>query len=252
MANFCTELYRNQIIKTWLRDQHEGWELTSGEWSPFYFAFRDVPSYPDLFEESIDHLLKTIESNCPDFDRIVGIASTGIPLAAVVASRLRVPMGFSRKVAGLRTVEDLKSHTRAWGGHAIVEGVFHGGDRLLLIDDVITGGASKDLAVALVNEEARQRDIDIAVVGIVVVVDRGTPKTRDLAVPVWPAVSLVDELKGFTEGGATEREVDVMLQYINDPVHFQVPAVRDRLIAEAKAVWSVKDNVPPIRGHSTD
>ena len=229
------ELYRHGMIRTWLRDRPTGWELTSGAWSPFYYMFRDVPSFPHLFKYSVDILARLAEdrAKAARFDVLVGIASTGIPLAAGVALKLGVPLAVTRKMAGVRTRNDLEVAANAWGEHALVEGRFPQDMRYLLIDDVVTGGASKALARDLVQFEAQKRGVQATYVGTLVVVDRGYPgQEADLA-GIHAGHRLYDELPQILEHGGCQREVDVIKHYLEDPLVFSDSNMKQALIEEA-------------------
>src|ERR1051326_3449690 len=178
---FIGELYARGLIRTWVRDRPTGWELTSGAWSPFYFMFREVPFFPDLFKYSVDALVSLVNHfrKTTDVDILIGVASTGIPLGAGVALETKLPLGFTRKIVGIRTVNDLSVRNRAWGDHSLVEGRFANRMRYLLIDDVVTGGASKELAKRQVEIEAERRGLDLIYCGTMVVVDRGFPGQGD-------------------------------------------------------------------------
>jgi orotate phosphoribosyltransferase len=232
-VHFLASLYQAKAIQTWMRDRPEGWELTSGDWSPFYFAFRDVPSSPALMSESVRLLATSVLRWEGQYDRLIGVASTGIALTGAVAHLLGVPMGFTRKVVGVRTAADLERATAQWGGHSIVEGVLNGGDRLLIVDDVISTFASKATAMAQIEAEASARGVQVETVGVAVVVDRGPAPTGPTPVPVTSALVLRDHINELTEAGASEREIQVIRDYLKAPHEFQDPGIREALTDEA-------------------
>lgn len=227
------ELYARKIILTWARDRSEGWELTSGAWSPFYFMFRHVPFFPDLFEYSVNALVSLAEKveRRASVDALVGVASTGIPLAAGVALRTRLPLAYTRKVAGIRTIDDLASNSKAWGQHSLVEGRFSTGMRYLLVDDVVTGGASKELARRQVEIEAEREGLRLEFVGTIVVVDRGYPGHDCGRFGVLAAHKLYDEIEQILRFGGTQHEVDVIRHYLERPDSFQELADRPALLS---------------------
>ncbi len=231
---FIGELYARRMIRTWLRDRPEGWELTSGAWSPFYFMFREVPFFPSLFDYSINALVSLVRDmqQTGRIDVLVGVASTGIPLGAGVALRTSLALGFTRKVSGVRTLSDLDSSSRAWGDHALVEGRFEDGMRYILVDDVMTGGASKQLARRQVDTEARRRGVELLYCGTIVVVDRGYPGHRAEELGVRAKHRLYDELDQILAFGGTQREVEVMKRYLEEPGNFQDEHQRAALLEE--------------------
>jgi len=134
--------------------------LKSGKKSPFYIDLRRVVSDPEALRISAEAYSRAAEGL--DFDRIAGIPAAGLPLATAAALRMKVPMVWPRM--------PVKEH----GTGNRVEGEFKGGDRLLLLDDLITTGASKLEAAAILRGEG------LVVEDLVVLIERGTQGRRDM------------------------------------------------------------------------
>ena len=107
-------------------------KLTSGEISPYYLDLRIVPSFPDAFKRICDLYIELIKSDVGTngFDRIAGIPTAGISFASIAAYHLQKPFVY------VRTEE------RQHGRGRRVEGILNPGDRVLLMDDLITKGGS--------------------------------------------------------------------------------------------------------------
>lgn len=107
-------------------------KLTSGKISPYYIDIRIVPSFPDAFQEIRDFYVNFIkeEIGVKNFERVAGIPVAGIPFASLIAYNLRKPFLYIRK------------GVRLHGRQRRIEGVLAPGDRVLLIDDLITTGLS--------------------------------------------------------------------------------------------------------------
>jgi len=88
---------------------------------------RILPSFPDAFRTSVN-LLATKARSIEGVDKIAGIPTGGLPWASVLAYSLSKPLVYTRK--------EVKTH----GRERKVEGVLAPGDRVLLVDDVITTG----------------------------------------------------------------------------------------------------------------
>lgn len=232
------EMYARRMIRTWLRDRPNGWELTSRSWSPFYFMFREVPSVPSLFHYSVEVLTTLVDDLATRYgvDALVGVASTGIPLAAGVALMREMPLLTTRKVAGIRTVEDLDRDRAGWGEHALVEGCFADGMRYVLVDDVVTGGASKRLARSLVEREALRRNCRVTYAGTIVVVDRGYPAEDQHGLGIVSGHRFYDDVEEILKYGGTRREVAVIRRYLESPHLFQSPDHRAALCEEVVGV----------------
>jgi orotate phosphoribosyltransferase len=107
-------------------------KLTSGEVSPYYVDLRIVPSFFDAFKRICNIYIEQIRSDVgiDGFDRIAGIPTAGIFFASIVAYHLE------KSFIYVRTAE------RQHGRGRRVEGILFPGDRVLLMDDLITKGGS--------------------------------------------------------------------------------------------------------------
>jgi orotate phosphoribosyltransferase len=107
-------------------------KLTSGKMSPYYMDLRIVPSFPDGFRRICEFYIELIRNDVgvDGFDRIAGIPTAGITIASIVAYYLKKPFLYVRRAE------------RQHGRGRRVEGILLPGDRILLIDDLITKGGS--------------------------------------------------------------------------------------------------------------
>ncbi len=118
-------------------------KLSTGKASPYYVDLRVVPSFPDAFREICDFYADYITQNVglKNFDRIAGIPLAGIPFASQIAYNLKKPFLYVRK--------GVKLH----GRERRVEGILVSGDRVLLIDDLVTTGVTLKKACDAVRAE---------------------------------------------------------------------------------------------------
>jgi uridine monophosphate synthetase len=97
------------------------------------------------------------------FDRIAAIPYGGLPIGQAVALAVGQPMLYPRKEA------------KEYGTKKLVEGVFSAGETVVVLDDLITTGASKLKAIEpLLAEGLKASDV-------VVLVDREQGGARELA-----------------------------------------------------------------------
>jgi orotate phosphoribosyltransferase len=118
-------------------------KLTSGKISPYYIDLRVAPSFPDAFRDICDFYTQTIaeQIGTQNFDRIAGVPVAGIPFASQVAYNLKKPFLYVRK--------GVKLH----GRERRVEGILVSGDRVLLVDDLVTTGLTLKTAADSVRAE---------------------------------------------------------------------------------------------------
>ncbi len=118
-------------------------KLTSGKSSPYYIDLRIVPSFPDAFSEITNFYTKQIteQIGTDKFDRIAGVPTAGIPFASQIAYNLKKPFLYVRK--------GIRRH----GRKRRVEGILVSGDRVLIIDDLVTTGLNMRKAAEAIRAE---------------------------------------------------------------------------------------------------
>ena len=118
-------------------------KLTSGRTSPYYIDLRIVPSFPEAFERVCDIYVKLAETElgAQNFDRIAGIPTAGIPFASLIAYHVKKPFFYIRPKAKLH------------GRGRRIEGILMPGNRVLLVDDLITTGLSLRKAANAIRAE---------------------------------------------------------------------------------------------------
>ena len=146
--------------------------LKSGKVSPFYFDLRDMISYPELLDGIVELLVERIEGM--EFDVLTGIPYTALPIASLVADRMKKPLIYMRK------------EEKAYGTGNNVIGKYKPGAVCLVIDDLITTGESKiETAERLEAEGVKVKDF-------VVVIDRSNNGSEILGRSGYQLHSLID------------------------------------------------------------
>lgn len=102
----------------------------SGIKSPIYTDNRKTISFPDARRIIIDGLAALIKEQYPNVEVIGGVATAGIPHAAWIAEKLDLPMIYVR------------SKPKDHGTGKQIEGVLAAGQKVVLIDDLISTGGS--------------------------------------------------------------------------------------------------------------
>jgi orotate phosphoribosyltransferase len=186
--------------------QFGAFKLTSGKISPYYIDLRIVPSFPDAFQKICNFCVSFIknEAGVKNFERIAGIPVAGIPFASLIAHDLQKPFLYIRK------------GVRLHGRQRRIEGILAPGDRVLLVDDLITTGLSlKKAAKAIVAEGG-------VVTDAVVLLDReegGKEKVEKSGIKLHALLNVSEIAKKLCEIGAIDDgQLETILKQIKKGV----------------------------------
>jgi orotate phosphoribosyltransferase len=108
-------------------------KLKSGIMSPVYVDFRVLVTYPEVLKMIGEALAQRAKSL--HFDRIAGLPYAGLPIATAMSIVGNYPMIYPRK------------EVKDYGTAKLIEGQFSEGERVLVVDDVITDGGAKIEAI---------------------------------------------------------------------------------------------------------
>ena len=168
-------------------------QLSSGKTSPYYIDLRVIPSFPDAFQEICDFYDKYLnnEIGVKNFDRIAAVPVAGIIFASQIAYNLKKPFLYMRK------------GVRLHGRERRVEGVLASGDRVLLIDDLITTGLTLKKAADAVRAEGG------VITDAVVFLDReegGKQMLEKNGIKLHALLKITEIANSLYDSGAIDRE----------------------------------------------
>jgi len=126
--------------------------LKSGLKSPIYIDLRQIITYPKLLEQVGSAYLPILEKL--QFKRLAGLPYAAIPIATAISLAGGYPMIYPRK------------EIKTYGTRAVIEGEYHPGDTVVVIDDLATTGGSKFEAIDKLTAAG------LLVKDVVVLVDR--------------------------------------------------------------------------------
>jgi orotate phosphoribosyltransferase len=132
MSNMLT---KNQLAELLLKYKivelrpGDPFTFASGIKSPIYCDARKVISHPELRKPIAEAIANKIKESYPNVEVISGVATGSIALAAWVSDILNLPMIYYRKPKG-------------YGHNNTIEGEFTKGQKVVVIEDVVSTGGS--------------------------------------------------------------------------------------------------------------
>ncbi|NLP49441.1 orotate phosphoribosyltransferase [Bacillus sp. RO1] len=127
-------------IKAVFFQPNDPFTWSSGIKSPIYCDNRLTISYPRVRKNISESLSRLIVSKFPDVQVVAGTATAGIPHAALVSNELNLPMCYVR------------SKAKAHGKGNQIEGLVEAGQKVVVVEDLISTGGSAIAAVQALRE----------------------------------------------------------------------------------------------------
>ncbi|HIH96107.1 MAG TPA: hypothetical protein HA348_01210 [Thermoplasmata archaeon] len=226
-------LYEQGMIKTWFRDNPQGWTLVSGLWSPLYIQLRPLSSYPELLKKVGDALGRLIKAECSAVNRIIGVATAGIPIATAISLAANIPSCFTRKLEGVRSLDDFNRFVKEYGEHSMIEGVLEDGDAVGIVDDLVTKFDSKVLVLKQLEFELTVRGLkDVTCSDVVVVLDReqgAKELAKEYGIKLHSLIPFMSKGMPWLKNVLADREYEVIVDYLRDTEKYQDPRVQAEL-----------------------
>lgn len=158
--------------------------LASGIQSPVYVDLRLLVSRPALLQAAATFYAQIL-SDIP-CDRVAGVPYAALPIGTAVSLISNVPMIYPRK--------EVKTH----GLGKDVEGLWHPGERIVVIEDLITSGGST------IQTAERLRALGLIVEHVIVLIDReqgGVGKLAAAGITAHSVFRFTEMLDTLVESG---------------------------------------------------
>lgn len=163
--------------------------LKSGKKSPIYLDLRRLVTHPSILRMVAYEYIKLLRTL--SFDRIAGLPYAALPIATAISVEMNVPLVYPRREA------------KTYGTKAEIEGDYNKGDRVVIVDDLVSTGETKVEAI----EKLKAAGLEI--VSIVVLIDREMGASKflgDLGYNLRAVVTLSQLLFLWLQVGAITQE----------------------------------------------
>ena len=182
----------------------EPFTWASGIKSPVYCDNRLTLTAPAVRRDVEEGLAKLVKANYPEVEALFGTSTAGIAHAAITAHLLGLPMGYVRSGA--------KDH----GRQNRIEGKLEKGEKVVVVEDLISTGGSVIEVVDALREEGAE------VLGIVSIFTYGMTrglerlaeaKVKNVSLTNFDVVAKVAAEEGFIR----ESDVKRLIAFRNNP-----------------------------------
>lgn len=148
-------------IKAVFLNPNNPFTWASGIISPIYCDNRLILSYPSVRREIESALANLVKEKFPQCEILMGTATAGIPHAAYVSEYLDLPMGYVR------------SKSKDHGRNNQIEGHYEVGNKVVVIEDLISTGKSSIEVVKALQEAG------LEVIGCVSIFSYGFKESKE-------------------------------------------------------------------------
>lgn len=179
----------------------------SGWKAPIYTDNRVTLSFPQVRTYIKNQLISLIVNNFPTVECIAGVATGGIPQGALAADEIGIPFVYVRSEA--------KGH----GLKNMIEGQVHEGQKVVVVEDLISTGKSSLKAVEALHEAGAE------VLGMVSVFTYGFPQAWEAfekagiqCFPLTDYLSLI--ATALQKGIIKDKDIATLEQWRKDPANW--------------------------------
>jgi len=180
----------------------------SGILSPVYTDCRVLMAYPAKRRQIRDFYIDAIKNSGVKFDVVAGTATAGIPHAAWIADKLNLPMVYVRGKA--------KDH----GKENLMEGIIKKGQKVIVIEDLISTGESAINSVDAVRKAGGEISYVFSIITYGMQKAEDNFKQNKLKlISLTTFADVVEEAISLGKINVSEKEL--VLEWIKNPTSWQ-------------------------------
>ncbi|MCC7245430.1 MAG: orotate phosphoribosyltransferase [Saprospiraceae bacterium] len=204
MIDIASDTARHLLrIKAVKLSPNEPFTWASGMLSPIYCDNRVALSHPDV-RKFIKNALAEKSREFEEFDAVAGVATAGIAHGALLADVLGKPFAYVRS--------SVKEH----GRRNMIEGEVQAGQRVLVVEDLISTGGSSLVAVDAL------RQAGAVPIGVLAIFEYGfekAKKTFQEKDTIFKTLTNYDALvkEAVRTGYITEQDLDTLKKWRENP-----------------------------------
>jgi orotate phosphoribosyltransferase len=168
-------------------------------------------------------------------NKLVGVATAGIPISVITTYISGLPSCYTRKIENVKTLDDLKIKLKEYGDHDVIEGDLIDGDNIVIVDDLITDGGSKLIAKELIEYAKKEKKISITCKNVAVVIDReqgGAEELKEAGLDVHSLIPFKTKGIYWLKDKLKKDEFELIKDYLKDDTKYQDEALREKLLKE--------------------
>lgn len=180
----------------------------SGIQSPIYTDHRVTLAYPEIRTTIEEGFVALIKEKFPEVEVIAGTATAGIPHGAIVADHMSLPFAY------------IRSKPKDHGNKKQIEGRVEKGQKMVVIEDLISTGGSVLSAAAAAEREGAD------VLGVVAIftyeLEKATENFKNAGVSLNTLTNYTDLIQvAHSSNYINENELELLKKFKQDQTNWQ-------------------------------